>query len=100
MKHQLGLKHEGQGTAKIVWLEFSTHCTLEGLCIRPVCLHTAVQTGGTGNEPLCLGVILAEDQAHELVHRVAVEPGRTKSMLRHHPPWRKDAEVHIGCTRH
>jgi hypothetical protein len=49
-----------------------------------------------GTKAFGLGVVLAEDQAHELVHHVAVEPGRAEGVLGDHPARREDGEVDVG----
>src|ERR1700684_764372 len=95
VKYQLGLEHEGQGAREVVGLEFGLPGPLEGFRIGPMGLHAAMQAGRAGNEAFGFGIVLTEDQAHELVHRVAVEPGWTKGVLGHHPAWRKDAKINV-----
>jgi len=63
-----------------------------------VAAHAVVQAGAAGNETFRLGVVFASDEAHELVHEVAVEPGWAEGVLGDDPAWRKDSEVYVGST--
>jgi len=96
VQHQLSFEHEGQGVAEIMRLELGVRGALEGLGIRPVPLHAAMQAGRAGNKALRLGIVLAKNQAHEFVHRIAVEPGRPKGVFRHHPARGEDDEIDVG----
>ena len=49
-----------------------------------------------GTKAFGLGIVGAEDQAHEFVHQVAMEPRRTEGVLGDHPTRRKDREVAVG----
>ncbi len=94
--HELRLKHEGQRVGKILRLQLGIGGALEGLRIGAVAGHAVVQAGAAGHEALGLGVVRAEDQAHELVHQVAMKPGRAEGVLGHHPARGEDGEVAIG----
>ena len=69
---------------------------LESLGIGAVAGHAVVQAGSAGNEAFGLGVVRAEDQAHEFVHQVAMEPRRAEGVLGNHPARREDGEVAVG----
>ena len=68
----------------------------EGFGVGTVAAHAVVQAGAAGDEAFGLGVVFALDQAHELVHEVAVEPRRAEGVLGHHPARREDGEVDVG----
>ena len=68
---------------------------LKSLGVGAVAGHAVVQAGSAGDESLGLGVVSAEDEAHEFVHQVAMEPGRAEGVLGDHPARREDGEVAV-----
>ena len=66
---------------------------LEGRGVGAVAAHAVVQARAAGREAFRLGVVDAVDQAHELAHHVAMEPGRAEGVLGDHPARREDHEV-------
>ena len=69
---------------------------LEGLGVGAVARHAIVQAGSAGKKAFGLGVVFAVDEAHELVHHVAVKPGRAKGVLGDKPARGKDREVALA----
>ena len=61
--------------------------------------HAIVEAGAAGNKPLGFGVVPSADQPHELVHEIAMKPGRTEGVLGDHPARRKNNEIQIGGAR-
>src|SRR5271165_670934 len=96
LTHEASFEHECHGVAEINRLQFGLARLLEGFSVGAVASHAIVQTGAAGHESFSLGVIFAADQPHELVHEVAMEPGRTERMLGNHPSRRENYEVNIG----
>src|SRR5690606_361864 len=95
-KHLAGFEHEGHGVLDLVRFEFSAGRLFGRDMIGPISAPATVQRGTTGRETVGLGIVGAGDQAHELVHQVAMEPRRTEGVFRHHPARRKDHEVDVG----
>ena len=89
------LKHERQRPVDVVGLQLCLACPVECIDIWAMTRHAVMQAGAARHKALRLGVVLSENQPHELVHHVAVKPGRTKGMLRNHPARRKNHKVHI-----
>src|SRR5580658_1385877 len=96
LTHKASLEHEGQRVLHVHRLQFGLARLLKRFRVGTVTRHAIVQAGATWHESLRLGVIFTMDQPHELVHEVAMKPGRTKRMLRNHPSRRKNREVNIG----
>ena len=93
---EAGLEHEGQGAVELDGLQFGGAGAFEGFGVGAVAGHAVVQAGSAGNEAFGLGVVLAVDEAHELVHEVAVEPGWAEGVLGDDPAWGEDGEVDVG----
>jgi len=94
------LEHERHRVADLVRLRRVAHrCLFERVGIRPMARHAVVQARAARHEAFRLGVIFTVDQPHELVHKIAMKPRRTKCMLGHHPSRRKDCEVNIRGSR-
>ncbi len=55
-----------------------------------------MQAGSAGEKAFGLGVVLAVDEAHELVHHVAVKPGWAEGVFGDEPARREDGEVDVG----
>src|SRR6185312_3350080 len=70
------LEHESEHVVELMRLELGTARRLEDRDIGAVRRHAIMQAGATRQEARGLAVIDAVDEAHELVHDVAVEPGR------------------------
>ena len=47
--------------------------------------HAVVKARAAGQKAFGLRVVFAEDQAHEFVHQIAVEPGRPEGVFGHQP---------------
>src|SRR5580704_5288107 len=99
LAHEASLKHERHGVPYIHRLQLRPARLLKSFRVRPVTSHAIMQAGAARDEAFRLGVIFTVDQPHELVHKVAMKPRRTKGMLGHHPSWRKDCEVNIRGSR-
>ena len=93
---EAGLEHEGQRAFELDGLEFGCAGAVEGLGVGTVAAHAVVEAGSAGDEAFGLGVVLALDEAHELVHEVAVEPGWAEGVLGDDPARREDGEVDVG----
>src|SRR5258708_31835311 len=93
------LEHERHGVAYIARLQLCLARLLKCFCVWPMARHAIVQAGAARDEAFRLCVIFAVDQPHELVHKIAVKPRRTKRMLRYHPSRRKDRKVDIRGSR-
>lgn len=54
----------------------------------------------SGQEAVALGLVGAADEAHEFGHDIAVEVGRTETVLRHSPPRREHHKIgrHPTCS--
>ena len=89
------LKHERHGAAQVLRFEFRVDGFFESFRVRAVAGHAVMQAGASGQEAFGLGVVFAVDQSHELIHKVAMEPGRAKCVLGNGPARRKDSEVAI-----
>lgn len=90
------LEHEGQGAFELDGFKVSGAGALEGLGIGAVAGHAVVKACSTGDEAFGLSVVFALDEAHELVHEVAVEPGRAEGVFGDDPARGKDGEVGVG----
>ncbi|MNP38239.1 hypothetical protein D3C76_1317390 [compost metagenome] len=99
-QHLAGLEHEGHGVVDLVRRKVGGDGLVAGIGVRAVGAHDPVQRGAARQEALGLGIVGTLDQAHELVHQVAVEPGWTEGVLGHHPARREDHEVHVGQAMH
>ena len=55
-----------------------------------------MKAGSARQKALGLGVVLAVDEAHELIHHVAVEPGWAEGVLGNEPAGWEDGEVDVG----
>jgi len=93
---EAGFEHEGEGAFEFHRLQFSSAGAGEGLGVGTVAAHAVVQAGSSGGETLGLGVVFALDEAHELVHEVAMEPGRPEGVFGDDPARREDGEVDVG----
>jgi len=93
---EAGFEHERKGAFEFDWLQFSSAGAGEGLGVWAVTAHAVVQAGTSGNEAFGLGVVLPSDEAHELVHEVAMEPWGTEGVFCDDPARRKDGEVDVG----
>ena len=94
---QLRLEHEGQRIVQTLRLELGGAGALVGFGVGSVARHAVVQAGAAGQEAFGLGIVLAADQAHELVHQIAVEPRRPERVLGHQPARREDGEIAFPC---
>src|SRR3546814_14504970 len=61
--------------------------------------HAIVQGSPTGRKPFGLRVVRAVNEAHELAHYIAVEPGWAKRVLSHQPARGKDDKIAIRDSR-
>jgi len=93
---EAGLEHEGEGAFEFDWLEVGFAGAVEGLGVGTMAAHAVVQAGSSGDEAFGFGVVLAGDEAHELVHEVAMEPGWAEGVLGDDPAWGEDGEVNVG----
>ena len=93
---EAGLKHEGEGAFEFNGLEVGGAGAFEGLGVGAVAGHAVVEAGSAGDEAFGFGVVFALDEAHELVHEVAVEPGGAEGVLGDDPAWGEDDEVGVG----
>ena len=55
-----------------------------------------MKAGAAGEEAFGFGVVLAVDEAHELVAHVAMKPRRAEGVFGDEPAWREDGEVYVG----
>src|ERR1700733_8978387 len=69
------LEHERERVCDLAWREFGVAGALKGFGIRAVAGHAVMQARSAGQKALGLGIVFAVNQAHELVHHVAMEPG-------------------------
>src|SRR3546814_3486990 len=67
--------------------------------VRPMRAHAIVQGSPTGRKPFGLRVVRAVNEAHELAHYIAVEPGWAKRVLSHQPALGKDDKIAIRDSR-
>src|SRR5580700_5332086 len=93
------LKHERERVLCIHGLQLGLAGLLKRLCIRAVPRHAIVQARAARHKTFGLGVVLAINQPHKLIHEVAMKPRRSKRMLGHHPARRKNHEVKIRSPR-
>ncbi len=93
---EAGFEHEGERAFEFYRLQFGGAGAGEGLGVGTMAAHAVVQAGSAGGEAFGLGVIFALDEAHKLVHEVAVEPGRAEGVFSHDPAWGEDGEVDVG----
>ena len=91
-----GFEHEGEGAFKFDGFEIGSAGSFEGLGVGAVAGHAGVERCTSGDEAFCLGVVFALDEAHELVHEVAVEPGRSEGVFGDDPARWEDDEVCVG----
>jgi hypothetical protein len=94
--YEASLEHKRQCAIELYWLQLGLTGAIEGFGVGTVAAHAVVQTGSAGDETFGLGVVFSFDEAHELIHEVAVEPRRPEGVLGDDPAGRKDREVHIG----
>ncbi len=90
------LEHEGEGAFEFDGLQFGGAGSGEGFGVGAVAAHAVVEAGSAGDEAFGLGVVFALNEAHELVHEVAVEPRWAEGVLGDDPARREDGEVHVG----
>ena len=90
-----GLEHKSQRVLNANRFQVGIACFLEGLGVWAVARHAIVQAGAAGDKAFRLGIVLATNQPHELVHKIAMEPGGTEGALGNHPTRRKNYEVKI-----
>ena len=95
---EAGFEHEGESAFEFDGLQVGGAGAGEGFGIRAVAAHAVVQAGTAWDEAFGLGVVFASDEAHELVHEVAVEPGWAEGVLGDDPARGEDGEVYIGCA--
>merc|ERR1719247_597756 len=100
MPWQPGLPHKCKSAA----VPFGFRCVhvgalLDSTTVGSMWYHPVVNRTCTWLEAIRLRIIDTMDQTHKLAHVVTVEPWRPESILRSHPSWRKDHEVHIGEPR-
>src|SRR5215472_12803830 len=74
--HQARLEHEGEGVRDFLRLQFGGRSSLEGGVVGAVRGHAIVQRRAARDKAFRLGVVDAVHETHELVHVVAVKPGR------------------------
>src|SRR5580658_3914447 len=89
------LEHKGKRVRYLSRRKLGTGSALKGLGIRAMAGHAVVQARTAGQEALSLGVVFAVNEAHELIHSVAMKPWRTEGVFGNQPAWRKDGEIHI-----
>ena len=89
-------EHEGQCAVELYRLEFGGAGSAKGFGVGTMSGHAVVEAGSAGSEAFRFGVVLSEDKAHELVHEIAVKPGRAEGVLGDDPAWGKDGEVDVG----
>lgn len=94
--YEAGFEHEGQCAFEFDGLEFGCAGTVEGFGIGAVAGHAVVEAGSAGGEAFGFGVVLTVDEAHELVHEVAVEPWWAEGVFGDDPAWWEDGEVDVG----
>src|SRR5690554_90689 len=58
--------------------------------------HGVVQAGAARGEAVCLGIVHALDQSHELAGDIAVEPGWSEGVFHSQDARREDGEIHVG----
>ena len=87
-----------KASVSLMWWGLSSACggAVEGFGVGAVAGHAVVQAGAAGEKAFGLGVVLAVDEAHELVHHVAVKPGRAEGVLGDQPARGEDGEVDVG----
>ncbi len=91
------LEHEGERVVDLVRRQLGRRGALVGRGGRGRARScNCARLAPPGAKPAGLGVVDAVDQAHELAHHVAVEPGRPERVLGHHPARREDDEIDIG----
>ncbi len=72
---------------------------LEARRIRSVPAHAVVQACAAGHETARFRVVRAVHEAHEFARDIAMEPRRTKRMLRDEPARRENHEIQIRNAR-
>src|SRR6185369_414067 len=97
--NKAGFEHEGKSVAEIARLEIGLRRFLEALGVGTVAAHAIVQARPAGQEALCLRIVFSANQAHELIHEIAMEPRWAEGMLGNHPARRENYEVAIGGAR-
>lgn len=79
--------------------ELGVGSRLEGLSFGAVSAHHIVETAATRlKSPRGFGVVYPGNQTHIFAHNIAVEIGRSESILGYHPTGREDDKVDIGGT--
>src|SRR6516165_5256453 len=89
------LEHEGERRSEFLRLQLLLRGFIVSLFVRAMRQHAIVERYAARQETLLLGIILAEDQPHELAHDIDVKPGWTERMLRDEPPLRENHEIDI-----
>src|SRR5687767_15879378 len=77
--------HERHRALDLVRLQLSLAGALPAGDVRAVAGHQIVEAHSARRETVRLRVIIAIDQAHELAHHVAVEPGWPERVFGNHP---------------
>src|SRR5262245_22421622 len=93
------LEHERQRVFVALRLQIGVAGLLESVGVRAVGRHAIVQASAAGREAFFLGVVLAEDQPHDSVLKVALEVGGGERRLGNHPAGRENTEVKVGTAR-
>src|SRR5687768_14706368 len=75
------LPHEGERALDLLRLEVCLDAFLVGRGIGSMRRHAVVDRDAAGCEAFGLGLVNALDQAHQLAHHVAVEPGRAEGVF-------------------
>src|SRR3984885_9074157 len=97
--HKLRLKHEGQRVIDVLRLQIRFAGTFKGLRIRTMTSHAVMQAGPARHEAFRLRVVCAEYKTHELVHQVAMKPGRPEGVIGNHPSRREYGKVAVRRSR-
>ena len=91
-------EHECQCALELYRFQIGCAGTGEGFGVRAVAAHAVVQAGSAWDESFGFGIVLALDEAHKLIHEVAMEPRRAERVLGDNPAWGKDGEVHVSSA--
>src|SRR3546814_7136637 len=92
-------EHEGQSVVDLMRFQLRRHRGFGRAPVRPMRAHAIVQGSPTGRKPFGLRVVRAVNEAHELAHYLAVEPGWAKRVLSHQPARGKDDKIAIRDSR-
>eukprot|EP01136_Pigoraptor_vietnamica_P024412 Opistho-1_new@77441 len=97
---QRALKHERLRAVRHAHgREFCCRRLLEAIEVRSMRRHHAVQAAAAGGESLLLRLVISEDEAHELGHRVAMVVRGAECVLLHRPSRGKNNKVANGDAR-